>query len=186
MRKIYIIALAFTALLFAGCAKPEDDGTPSDSDSSSDKLHFSFNSPDWHANIDCERLVLDAAAYGSLNATSESTNSTFYLTVPSKSDEMADPANIKRYPIGTDVLFNFNLKLPITSGSSTRLIGINQFDDNSYNEIVSIQLDHADANYAYYKVKGKYKMVMKIIGETNETRKNVYGDYLLMIKTSKN
>lgn len=182
MKKLISSALVMSVLV-ASCTKSDSDNNTG---SNSDALHLSFYTPDWNAYINCDQLVMDATTNAQVSATSQSTKETFYLTVPQDSSTMSDPANIKKYAINGEDLFTFNQTLPITSGSDTRLYGIINLSDSSYNEITSIKYDHSDANAAYFKLKASYKMKMKPLYSTsNDTVKYVYGDYHFLIKTNR-
>ena len=182
MTKKTFITLAVSTLFIWGCSKENANNLQNNADN----LHLSFYTPDWSAIINCDRLEMDATTSGYITGTSQSTNETFYLTVPTDSSLWNDPANVKTYPIGLGTMFNFNQTLPIVSGSSIRLIGINQQTSDSYHKINSITYDHSDNTGAYFKIKANYKMVMKVLySNTMDTLKNVYGDYTFLIKTNK-
>jgi len=185
MTKKYFITLAASILFIWGCSK-ENANNLQNNIPAADNLHLSFYTPDWNARINCDRLEMDATTSGYITGTSQSTNETFYLTVPTDSSVWNDPTNVKTYPIGLGAIFNFNQTLPIVKGSSTRLIGINQQTSDSYHKINSITYDHSDNTGAYFKIKANYKMVMKVLySNTMDTLKNVYGDYTFLIKTNK-
>ena len=165
----------------AGCSK-DDSTTPGNSEN----LFFSFHTPDWAERIDCTHLDLDATGTGFLSAMSQSTAEQFYLKVPTDSSEWASGSHAKRYAIGSDSLFQFNQTLPITKGSSTRLIGINQFSESSYNEVTSVKYLSSDAEGAYFSLRANYKMIMKVhYSASMDTTRFVYGEYHFKIKTAR-
>jgi hypothetical protein len=182
---VFIIMSIITMQFLVSCNK--DSTNKNANNASSDALHLSFNTPDWNANINCDQLQLDATTSGLLSAQSQSTKASFYFSVPKDSSEWMLFSNLKKYPIGFDTNFYFNQTLPYNSGSSTRLIGINQYSsDSSYNEITSIKYSNSDNTGAYFIIKANYKMMMKVLYSTsNDTLKYVYGDYCFKVKTNK-
>jgi len=186
MRKLFFITVVMTTFFLQACKK-EDTNSIQNNNTISDNLHLSFYTPDWNAVINCDQLILDATNDSLLRSTSQSTNEVFYLTVPKDSSLWSSPTNITTYPIGLYGTFSFNQTLPITKGSSTRLIGIDQpISDSSFHKINSITYDHSDNTGAYFKIKANYKMVMKVLYSNNmDTLKNVYGDYTFLVKTNK-
>ncbi|MFC5272178.1 hypothetical protein [Adhaeribacter terreus] len=192
IRKATIGALS---LLFAfslhSCVyedKKDDNPTPGITES----LHFNFKTPDWERNIDCERLDLpaidlDSATY-IVSATSASTLSTFYFSYPKDSSQIVKPTNLKQYSIkrvgNYDGPFQLALKLPVTEGSSQRLISKDGLSADSYNEIVSVKYDGHNATEAFFKVKAKYQMQTAEVNDPN-LQKTVSGTFHFRIRTTR-
>lgn len=190
--KVTICGLSlFFVLALPGCQDDEvknDDPTPGVSES----LHFNFKTPDWERNIDCERLdlpatYLDSATYIT-SATSQSTLSTFYFSFPKDSSKIVNPANLKQYSIkrvgNNDGPFQLALKLPVTEGSSQRLISKDGLSADSYNEIISVKYDGHNATEAFFKVKAKYQMQTAEVNDPN-LQKAVSGTFHFRIRTTR-
>lgn len=166
----------------------EDDPSP---ESVSDNLHFSFKTPDWSRNIDCSHLDLPSYPLDNQNyfvsATSQSTNNTFYLSFPKDSSAIVNPINLKKFAIAeyaeNNGPFQFSLKLPLTAGSSARLISKGGLSDESYNEITAVKYIGRDGSLAVFAVKGRYAMTAyELNNSANE--KAVAGTYHFKVKTT--
>ena len=174
-------ALIFSIFLLVGCKK-ETSGASTEGNS--ENLFFSFSTPDWSENIDCSRLSLDATNNNVLSAQSQSTKEIFYLIVPSDSSVWALPQNITKHAIGTETYFQFNQSLPLTKGTTERMLGIPGLSDSSYHEVKSINYSHSDNSGAYFFIKGSYRMWMSEMN-TNSSKKFVTGSYCFKVKTMK-
>lgn len=170
----------------------EDDPGTNPSGSISNSLHFNFKTPDWERNIDCTHLdlpsfLLDEETYYTF-ATSQSTNSTFYISYPKDSSVMVQEGNLKKYAITeygmNQAPFQFSLKLPLNDGSSQRLVSQAGHSTDSFNEIVSIQYDGYVGDESVFKIKGRFQMLTSVIGEEG-VQKTVSGTYHFKIKTSR-
>src|SRR6478736_916514 len=164
----------FLVLGLPGCGDDEEkDDNPTAGVSES--LHFNFKTPDWERNIDCERLDLPSSSLDSVtyitSATSASTLSTFYFSYPKDSSQIVKPANLKQYSIkrvgNNDGPFQLALKLPLTEGSSQRLISKDGQSADSYNEILAVKYDGHNATEAFFKVKAKYQMQTAEVNDPN-------------------
>lgn len=182
MKKSHLLYLLLP-VLFINCKKEKaDEPVPGDSES----LYMAFYAPGWGEKINCDLLQLNATTTDVLTAESQSTGEKFYLYVPADSSDWAQPANLKKYAIGFSSNFEFNQTLPAERGSSTRLIGIEQLSDSSYNEVTEIKYHKSDNTGAYFIIKARYKMKMKVLySSAADAVKYVYGDYRLMVKTNK-
>lgn len=181
MKKSHVLYLLLS-VLFLNCKKENVDGPYKVNES----LYMAFYTPNWGEKINCDLLQLNATTTDVLSAESQSTKEKFYLYVPADSSTWAQSANLKKYAIGFSNNFEFNQTLPIERGSSTRLIGIEQLSDSSYNEVTEIKYVKSDNSGAYFTIKANYKMKMKVLySATMDTVKYVYGDYRLMVKTNK-
>ncbi|MCI1186820.1 hypothetical protein MON38_05270 [Hymenobacter sp. DH14] len=182
-------ALAFGLAACFGSDDKKDDPTPTTG--VSDALHFAFKTPDWNRTIDCERLDLPYSTTNGVafvSATSASTNSTFFLTYPKDSSAMVAAANLRRYPItafgANTAAFELSHKLPLTDGSSVRLVSQAGQSADAYNEIVNVKYDGRDGNYALFKVKGSYLMQMtEINGNTAAAPRAVSGTFHFRVRT---
>lgn len=65
------------------------------------------------------------------------------------------------------------------------MVGSVEMNDSSNNEIVSITHLSSDSEGAYFKIKGRYKMRMKILYSFSDTMKYVTGDYCFRVLTNK-
>lgn len=181
--------LAFGLAACFGSDDKKDDPTPTAD--VPDALHYSFKTPDWERTIDCERLDLPYRTQGGVayvSASSASTNATFYLTYPQDSSAIVAAANLRRYPItefgANTVAFDFSHKVPLTDGSSVRLVSQNGSGANSYNEIVAVKYAGRNGNYALFDVKGKYLSQMtEINGNTSAPARAVSGTYNFRLRT---
>lgn len=187
MKKIFTLSVLLAFL--SSCSSPGDNiSNKEETDTVSENLHLSFTTPNWSQKIDCSHLVLDASSGGTtttISATSQSTNETFYLVVPTDSTSFSK-IELKKYPISFSGGLSFNQKLPVTRGNSLRMYGVEKFDTtNNYNEITSVNYDKSDNSFAYFKIKASYKMTMET---ADKQHKNVpvSGTYHFLVKTRKN
>lgn len=197
-RNIFQISLVIVLLFFAGCSKKDDQASPSGNNTTvpSGTLHFSFKTPDWERNIDCNLLDFTPNMYNDstyvISATSSSTKSTFCLSYPLDSSQMVKSGNLKRYKImsiyANNAPFQFSHKLPKDEFSLTdvskKLLSLEGFSANEYNEIVDIKYLGSDSAYAVFNLSGKYAMNMVMIGDSSVV-KPVSGTYTFKIRTSK-
>ncbi len=170
-----------------------DTGTPIASDIS-DALHMSFNTPDWNRFINCELLDFTPWPLDSytnyVGSTSQSTNQSFYFSMPADSSAMNLTSNLKKYAIRDYAgylqgPFEFSQKLPLQSGSSARLISQEGLSAASYNEVADIKYVGSEPNYALFKIKCRYKMMTYELNNPSNT-KEVTGTFNLKVRTSKN
>lgn len=181
----------FIGFVMASCSLIGEEPTPADGISES--LHFNFKTPDWERKIDCTHLDLPAFDFNEgvsyTFATSQSTNSTFFISYPSDSSDIVNPANLKKYAITgyaeNEEAFQFSLKLPPTEGSSERLVSKAGMSETSYNEVTAITYERHEEGEAIFKIKGKYEMTTTLIGEENN-EKVVSGTYHFKIRTRAN
>lgn len=189
----YFNPLLFAALIALGaCTEDADSVDKTDDDSSvPSSLHMAFKTPDWERQIDCTLLDLTPfyiteGVFG-VSATSQSTSESFYFSYPADSSDFVQSANLKKYDIAeygyNDDVFEFSQKLPVTSGSSDRLISLEGSADDQYNEVVAITYDHSEADYAVFKIKCRYSMQTYLLSDAN-TQKLVTGTYHLKVRTT--
>ena len=181
-------------LLLTACSGSDEDENVGGNNSGevSNTLHLSFKTPDWERFINCEQL--DLFGYGInettnyVSATSSSTKETFYFSIPKDSSAMA-AGNLKKYAITEYGMnknpFEFSQKLPVTDGSSKYLVSTAGLTADSYNEVTAISYIGSDADFALFKVKCRYSMAMKELGNEN-TIKKVSGTFHFKVRTSKN
>lgn len=183
----------FFGVILASCSLIGVGEEPIPTGGISESLHFNFKTPDWERKIDCTHL--DLPAFGLSEgisytfATSQSTSSTFFISYPSDSSDMVNPANLKKYGITgyaeNEEAFQFSLKLPPTEGSSERMVSKAGMSENSYNEVTAITYVGHDAGEAIFKIKGRYEMITTLIGEESN-EKIVSGTYHFKIRTRAN
>lgn len=184
--KFFLIILAFT--LATRCSKSTD----LNESNSDDNLHLSFTTPDWNSYINCDKLNLypipvnDSTAY--VAASSASTLESFCFSIPTDSSKMMLASNFKKYAIKNyyenNCPFQFSQKLPLNNGSAARLVSIDSLGIQSYNEVLAINYVASESNYCTFKVKCKYQMFTKEIG--NETNiKPVSGTFHFLVRTTK-
>ncbi len=177
-------------LTIFSCSKSTDKTT--NSNGVSNDLHLSFVTPDWNRTINCDQLNLfpiflnDSTNY--VSATSASTSETFCFSLPADSSKMAKNTNFKKYAIKNyfenNSPFEFSQKLPLNSGSSLRLVSMDSLSAFSYNEVTEINYVGFEATYCLFKVKCKYVMLAKEVG--NETNiKPISGTFHFKIRTSR-
>lgn len=157
-------------------------------------LHMSFTTPDWNRFINCDLLdfypwdYIGDTCY--ITSSSQSTNQTFYFSMPKDSSAMALTSNLKKYTIrnyanSLQGPFEFSQKLPLNSGSSARLISLEGLSANSYNEVASITYIGNEPNYALFKIKCRYKMqAYELNNPTNI--KEISGTFHLKVRTTRN
>jgi hypothetical protein len=167
-------------------------GTTESSDINN-SLHMSFTTPDWSRFIPCDLLdlypdTIDAST-NYVSATSQSTNETFVFSIPADSSAMVLPSNLKKYTIRNyfenQAPFEFSQKLPIQSGSSTKLLSKEGLSASSYNEVASITYVGNESDYCVFKVKCRYKMLTYELNNPSNI-KLVTGTFHLKVRTSKN
>ena len=191
-------ACIFSFFLIYGCTKKDDSAKPSNTNKpvNTATLHYAFKTPDWERYIDCNLLdftpnMNNDSTYV-ISATSASTNATFCLSYPVDSSQMVKSENLKQYKImsiySNNSPFQFSQKLPLDEKSlndlSKKLISVESFSANEYNEIVEIKYFGSEPTYAVFLVSGKYVMNMVLSGDSNVS-KAVSGTYTFKIRTSK-
>lgn len=196
MKSIYT-SLFSLIIIFTACTDDSEAIDKTDDGSSStgvpSTLHMAFKTPDWSRQIDC--TLLDLSPYAitvgvfGVNATSQSTSETFYFSYPSDSSAFVQSTNLKKYSIAeygmNEDVFQFSQKLPVTSGSSDRLISLAGSAEDQYNEVVEIKFDHSEENYAVFKIKCRYSMQTYVLSDQT-TQKLVTGTYHLKVRTTHN
>jgi hypothetical protein len=187
MKKILLGILFITII---SCSKTTDSTT--NTSGISNDLHLSFVTPDWNRTINCDQLNLfpaylnDSTNY--VSASSASTLETFCFSLPSDSSQMVKLTNLKKYSIRNfyenNSPFEFSQKLPLNSGSSLRLVSLDSLSAFSYNEVTEINYVGFEATYCLFKVKCKYVMLTKEVG--NETNiKPISGTFHFKVRTSR-
>ncbi len=188
---VYLTSLLVAALVFSCDVLDKEDDPAPDTGGVSDSLHFSFKTPDWSRNIDCSQLDLPSYGLDNQNyyvsATSQSTKNTFFLSFPKDSSAIVNSSNLKKYAIAeyteNDGPFQFSLKLPLTDGSSARLVSKGGLSEESYNEITAVKYMGRDGSSAVFSIKGRYAMTAyELNNSTNE--KAVSGTYHFKVKTT--
>lgn len=185
------ILLAMVFITIISCSKSTENTT--NSSGVSNDLHLSFVTPDWNRTINCDQLNLfpiylnDSTNY--VSATSASTLETFCFSLPADSSQMVKTDNLKKYAIRNffenNSPFEFSQKLPLNNGSSLRLVSIDSLTNFSYNEVSEINYTGFEATYCLFKVKCKYVMFAKEVG--NETNiKPISGTFHFKVRTSRN
>ena len=190
--KTLIITVAL-AIGISSCKKDNNtlDTNPAQVDNA---LHFSFKTTDWEKKVDCSHLDL----FGDLkNETtlsvwipSASTNATFIFNYPSNYSQMILANNLKKYAINDFASYEFipftlSLKLPLTNGSTERLISNTGFSDNEYCEITEIKYLKSTDENAQFAVKGKYSLKARVLNNEGATPKIITGTFNWKVNTSK-
>lgn len=183
-----LATLSITMLLFTSCTKTEDDNASQNG--ISDLLHLSFTTPDWNRFIDCSKLNLDPGYMNDstfyVSATSASTQETFYFSFPSDSSHMVRATNPGKYPIqifgSHEGYFEFSQKLPITDGSTTKLVSEKGFSETVYNEVSEIKYAGMEGDYALFHIKCRYSMVASVLPDAT-TKRNINGTFHFVVRT---
>lgn len=184
------ILLGMGLITIISCSKTTEN--TANSNGVSNDLHLSFVTPDWNRTINCDQLNLfpiyinDSTNY--VSATSASTLETFCFSLPTDSSQMVKSSNLKKYAIKNyfenNSPFEFSQKLPLNSGSSLRLVSMDSLTNLSYNEVSEINYIGFEATYCLFKVKCKYVMFAKELG--NETNlKPISGTFHFKVRTSR-
>lgn len=175
------------------CQKSDESDDRGDSKAEvSESLHISFKTPDWERNIDCTHLDFSPMSTTPgvyyVGGSSESTRQSFQFSYPEDSSALVAPSNLKKYPILTygtsDKPFNFSQKLPVTNGSSDRLIGKAGFSSDEFVEVTQVKYVGSTSTNASFQVKGKYSMKAYLLSDTVQ-KKLVTGTFHIKIKTTK-
>jgi hypothetical protein len=188
---VYLTSCLIAAFVFSCDVLGKEDDPAPDAGGVSDSLHFSFKTPDWSRNIDCSHLDLPSYGLDNQNyyvsATSQSTKNTFFLSFPKDSSAIVNPSNLNKYAIAeyaeNDGPFQFSLKLPLTEGSSVRLVSKGDFSDESYNEITGVRYIGRDGSSAVFAIKGRYAMTAYELNNSTNQRA-VSGTYHFKVKTT--
>ncbi len=196
MRNFYKLTMACLVLAGLNSCGSKDGVNPGGNNNGTgtvdNTLHLAFKTPDWERKIDCTHLDLDG--YGATDSTvmvsaeSASTKETFYFTYPKDSSVIVKPANLKRYAItvtgANRAPFEFSQKLPVTEGSTTKLISEEGLSAQSYNEVTDVKYVGRAGTQALFQVKCKYSMIMHP-SDNESTKKTVTGTFHFKIKTSR-
>lgn len=189
-----LILLTAIALGISSCKKEETNSLNTNPTEVDNSLHFSFKTTDWERKVDCSHLDLfgNTVNDSTLNVgiPSASTNATFKFNYPADSSRMVSIKNLKKYSIldfasYEHTPFTIALKLPLTQGSSERLISKKGFSENEYCQITEIKyLKSTDTN-VQFAVKGKYSLQARLL--SNETNvKLITGTFNWKVNTGKN
>lgn len=189
-----IVALSVPILLIGSSCSKE---TSSDSSSinSSDRLHFSFKTPDWERWVNCELDFPVIALNDSTNVisfSSASTKASLFFSYPKDSSKIVNNRELKRFKIKSfsenDEPFQFSQKLPLNENSlddsTTKLVSNEGFSETEYNEVVEVKYIRSELNNAVFRVKCIYKLNARIIS-TPEISKPVTGTFTFLVRTSK-
>jgi len=188
-----VLLAALCLILTASCKKTEDKDDSVDGKTGiSDNLHLSFKTPDWERNIDCTHLELEPDYWHPgvyfVTASSQSTKEAFYFTYPADSSLLVAPSNLKKYAItefgANDKVFQFSQKLPVTDGSSDRLISRAGFSDNEYVEVSQVKYSGSTSTASIFQIKCRYSMKMAVLSDTSK-KKMVSGTFHFKIKTTR-
>jgi len=162
-----------------------------------DNLHFSFTTPDWSRDINCELMnfyptvVNDSTYY--VYANSLSTNATFCLSHPKDSSNIVKTRMFKNHKImsiyDNKEPFQLSLKLDLDANSNgdltKRLVSQEGSSPTEYNQITEVKYIASEPNYAVFRVKCKYEMKMYLPSDPSVI-KPVFGTYTFKIRTTKN
>lgn len=195
--------ITFSILLFGSlsCANESTDLEQTNNSLASTEIsnlqHISFYTPEWNKFIDCSLLDFqplyqnDSTSY--INASSASTNQSFYFTYPSDSATMVNPSNIKKYSVrlygAHEGYFEFSQKLPYTDGNVVRLISEYGFSDSIYNQIVSIKYIDSKASMPRFEIKGRYAMLAYVLNTSDysntSNKRKITGTYNIKVSVSR-
>lgn len=192
--KTNLLKVTLFGFLLFSCASSDDNDNAEVADDNSEisnTLHMAFKTPDWERFINCEQLNLppiESTNTFGVSATSASTNETFYFTYPKDSSALRNLGNLKRFAIAgyleNSQPFEFSQKLPVTDGSSDRLISVPGLSGDSYNEVVGIEYVGREPEYALFKVKCRYKMKTYLLSDPTKV-KDVSGTFHFKIRTNR-
>ena len=189
-----IVALSFPILLIgSSCSK--ETNSDSSSGNSSDRLHFSFKTPDWERWVNCELDFPVIALNDSTNVisfSSASTKASLFFSYPKDSSKIVNNRELKRFKIKSfsenDEPFQFSQKLPLDQNSlddsTTKLVSNEGFSETEYNEVVEVKYIRSEVNNAVFRVKCIYKLNARIIS-TPQISKPVTGTFTFLVRTSK-
>ncbi len=187
-----VIALAFV-IGVSSCKKEENNSLDTNPTEVDNSLHFSFKTFDWERKVDCSHLDLFGNTVNdstlSVWVPSASTNATFIFNYPADSSKMVSIKNLKKYGIADLVSnvytpFTLGLKLPLTQGSSERLLSNTGFNQNEYCQITEIKYLKSDAKTAKFAVKGKYSLQARLLN-SESAPKLITGTFNWVVNTSK-
>ena len=196
MKKIakIIVVLFFPILLIvSSCSK--ETSSDSSSSNSTDRLHFSFKTPDWERWVNCELDFPVIPLNDSTNVisfSSASTKASLCFSYPKDSSKIVNNRELKRFKIKSfpenDEPFQFSQKLPLNENSlddsTTKLVSNEGFSETEYNEVVEVKYIRSELNNAVFRVKCIYKLNARIIS-TPEISKPVTGTFTFLVRTSK-
>ena len=189
-----IVALSFPLLLIdSSCSK--ETSSDSSSSNSTDRLHFSFKTPDWERWVNCELDFPVIALNDSTNVisfSSASTKASLFFSYPKDSSKIVNNRELKRFKIKSfsenDEPFQFSQKLPLDQNSlddsTTKLVSNEGFSETEYNEVTEVKYIRSEVNNAVFRVKCIYKLNARIIS-TPEISKPVTGTFTFLVRTSK-
>lgn len=196
MKKIakIIVVLFFPILLIvSSCSK--ETNSDSSSSNSTDRLHFSFKTPDWERWVNCELDFPIIPLNDSTNVisfSSASTKASLFFSYPKDSSKIVNNRELKRFKIKSfsenDEPFQFSQKLPLDQNSfddlTKKLVSNEGFSETEYNEVVEVKYIRSELNNAVFRVKCIYKLNARIIS-TPEISKPVTGTFTFLVRTSK-
>jgi hypothetical protein len=189
-----ILALSIPIVLISSSCSKETN-SDSSSSNSSDRLHFSFKTPDWERWVNCELDFPVIALNDSTNVisfSSASTKASLFFSYPKDSSKIVNNRELKRFKIKSfsenDEPFQFSQKLPLNENSlddsTTKLVSNEGLSETEYNEVVEVKYIRSELNNAVFRVKCIYKLNARIIS-TPEISKPVTGTFTFLVRTSK-
>ena len=196
MKKFAKIIVALSVpILVIGSSCSKETSSDSSSINSSDRLHFSFKTPDWERWVNCELDFPVIALNDSTNVisfSSASTKASLFFSYPKDSSKIVNNRELKRFKIKSfsdnDEPFQFSQKLPLNENSlddsTTKLVSNEGFSETEYNEVVEVKYIRSELNNAVFRVKCIYKLNARIIS-TPEISKPVTGTFTFLVRTSK-
>ncbi len=196
MKKTAKIIVAFSfLLLIIGSSCSKETSSDSSSSNSSDRLHFSFKTPDWERWVNCELDFPVIALNDSTNVisfSSASTKASLYFSYPKDSSKIVNNRELKRFKIKSfsenDEPFQFSQKLPLDQNNledpTKKMVSNEGFSASEYNEVAEVKYIRSELNNAVFRVKCIYKLNARIIS-TPEVSKPVTGTFTFLVRTTK-
>ena len=193
MKKELLCFVTILLIFFYSCTPGSSDEISSNT--SADRLHFSFKTPDWERWVNCELDFEPIALNDSTNIiafSSASTNASLCFTYPKDSSKIVNNRELKRFKIKSynenEEPFQFSQKLPLDQNSlndlTKKLVSNEGFSDTEYNEVTEVKYVKSETNNAVFRVKCNYKLNARIIS-TPEISKPVSGTFTFLVRTSK-
>jgi len=193
--KAKIIVSLFFFVLFICSSYTIRPSAKASLSNSSDRLHFSFKTPDWDGYVNCKLDFEAIALNDSTNVIafdSASTNASLCFSYPIDSTEIVKSQNLKKYEIKShfdnDAPFQFSLQLPLNKASlddlNKRLVSNAGFSETEYNEVTEVKYLKSESNHAVFRVKCNYKLNARITS-TPKMSKPVSGTFTFLVRTSK-
>ncbi|MFC6877553.1 hypothetical protein ACFQZF_07685 [Flavobacterium myungsuense] len=181
--------------VFYSCNSESNTDSTSSNSEASNRLHFSFKTPDWERWVDCD---LDFPANAKNDSTniisfySASTKAALCFTYPKDSSKIVKNRELKKYKIKSyldnEEPFQFSQKLPLDQNSlddlSKKLVSNEGFSDEEYNQVTEVKYIKSETNYSIFRVKCSYKLKARIIS-TPEISKPVSGTFTFLVRTTK-